>query len=461
MAPLVTFRVLFGLLHAYGALRFILSGWVEKLYGEPSFFFKFYGFAWVPEPSVAGAYLLYLTIAVSALAIALGWRYRIAILVFFLSFTWSELIDATNYLNHYYLVSLLGLLLIFIPAHGAYSLDVLRRPQLKRSAAPGWCRPLLMIQIGLVYFFAGLAKLNADWLLEAMPLAVWLPTKADFPVLGPLFAHPWTAFAFSWFGAFYDLTIVCWLLWRPSRPFAYLAVVVFHLLTWALFNIGLFPLIMITSTLIFFPAATHETWWKAMSNKWSTFWGRSLAAATLEKRSLPAKTSRWSYALIGLYLLVQLALPLRDRLYPGDSYWTEEGYRFGWRVMLVEKTGQATFWVHDPATKRKAEVDNREFLTEFQEKQMAVQPDFMLQYADHLATVYGKRYDIAQPKITAEVFVALNGRPSQRFVDPSIDLAAAEDGWTPKRWILPLRPQHSMLTPSTSSHTHTNPPPYE
>ncbi|NJL75836.1 MAG: HTTM domain-containing protein [Saprospiraceae bacterium] len=85
-----------------------------------------------------------------------------------------------------------------------------------------------------------------------MPLAIWLPTKADFPILGSLFAQPLTAHLFSWFGAIYDLTIPFFLLNTYTRPFAYIAVITFHVLTKMLFNIGLFPWIMIFSTLIFF-----------------------------------------------------------------------------------------------------------------------------------------------------------------------------------------------------------------
>ena len=37
----------------------------------------------------------------------------------------------------------------------------------------------------------------------------------------------------------------------------------------------------------------------------------------------------------------------------------------------------------------------------------------------------------------ADAFVAVNGRPSARLIDPSVDLSAVEDGLAPKVWILP------------------------
>jgi len=430
IAPLVTFRILFGGLMMAGALRFMASGWVERLYAEPKLFFKFYGFEWVETFGRGGMYVLYSLIALSAAMIMLGLFYRLAALVFFLAFTYSELIDLTNYLNHYYLACLLALLMIFLPAHRRFSLDVWRRPGLAVTHVPGWAIHILMLQVGIVYFFAGFAKLNPDWLFRAMPLAVWLPAKAHWPVLGPWFEQGWIAYAFSWAGAFYDLSISFWLLWRPSRPFAYMAVLAFHLLTKLFFNIGLFPFIMIFSTLIFFSPAFHE---------------RLLGLAgyrpgrELRLYRFPAPGRALLRPALAAYFAFQLLFPLRYLLYPGDVLWTEQGYRFSWRVMLVEKAGQATFFIHDPCSGHKAEVDNSRYLAAFQEKQMAIQADMILQYAHFLEREYRREYGLDSVKVTVDCFVALNGRASRPFIDPEVDLAQIRDGFRHKEWILPFR----------------------
>ena len=414
---------------AAGAFRFMASGWIERLYGEPDFFFKFYGFEWVEPLGPEGMYWVYGIIGLSALGIMLGFFYRWSALVFWLSFTYTELVDVTNYLNHYYLVVLLGLLLLFLPAHRRFSLDVWRKPSLRVETVPAWCIYAIMLQVGIVYFYAGLAKLNADWLLRAMPLAVWLPTKADWPVVGALFAQSWTAYAFSWAGALYDLSIPFLLLNRRTRPLAYAGVIVFHVLTKLLFNIGLFPFIMIFNTLIFFPAAVHERWLGKLG------YG---SGATGKMFVLGKRQKSLLYIGLLVYFGVQLLLPLRSLTYPGNVQWTEEGYRFAWRVMLVEKAGQATFTVRDPQTGRQSEVNNADYLTPYQEKQMSIQPDLILQYAHHLADVYEEQYGIAGPEVTVDCFVALNGRSSQRLIDPEVNLAEVEDSLWPKRWILPF-----------------------
>lgn len=459
-----------------GALRFMQQGWIEELYVKPQVFFKFYGFEWVEVLSPMGMYSLYGLIALSAGCIMLGWYYRWATVVFFLTFSYSELIDSTNYLNHYYLVCLLALLLIFLPANKAYSLDVSLKRVKRQVRVPAWTINCIILQVSLVYGFAGFAKLNSDWLFRAMPLAIWLPTKADWPLLGTFFSQNWTAYAFSWAGAFYDLTIPFFLLHRKTRPLAYGAVIVFHVLTKMLFNIGLFPFIMIFNTLIFFSEAWHERVWNAihllsakgaakvkaaymrLSGQLAMVSFSSALPGTEQGKIAPyflshpanSKSSKsstpWKQRIIliglGLFFLIQIVLPLRYLAYPGHILWTEEGYRFAWRVMLVEKVGQATFYIEDIKTGRKTEVNNRDYLTTFQEKQMSIQPDMILQFAHFLAEEYQAKFKLEQAKVTVDSHVALNGRRSQRFIKPDLDLANIKDGWAPKTWIIPYQHDH-------------------
>ena len=100
VAPLAVFRALFGFIMAVSIVRFAANGWIHELYVQPSYYFTFYGFEWVQPLGATGMYALFAVIGLSALALMLGWRYRIAAVLFFLSFTYVELIDKTNYLNH-------------------------------------------------------------------------------------------------------------------------------------------------------------------------------------------------------------------------------------------------------------------------------------------------------------------------------------------------------------------------
>jgi hypothetical protein len=115
--------------------------------------------------------------------------------------------------------------------------------------------------------------------------------------------------------------------------------------------------------------------------------------------------------------------------------WDEEGYRFGWRVMLMEKAGTALFKVTDRTTGRGGYVDNREFLNAHQEKQMAMQPDMVLQYAHMLHDHYAQQ-GVHDPIVNAEVWVTLNGAPSRLLVDTTVDLSREHLSLRRNDWVL-------------------------
>jgi hypothetical protein len=429
-APLAVFRVIFGGMMLASILRFIAKGWVTELYVLPKVYFPYYGFEWVQPLGETGMYAIFWLMALSALGLMLGLFYRVSSLLFFLSFTYVELIDKTNYLNHYYFVSIVALLLVLVPAHRHFSLDVLRKPASWVSHVPRWTILIFQLQLGLVYFFAGLAKLNPDWLLEAMPLRYWLPAHTHLPVIGPFLDKTWVAYLFCWFGAFYDLTIPFLLAWRKSRILAYVTVVVFHVMTAVLFQIGMFPYIMIVSTLIFFSETFH-------SKLLHTF--RSVANIKIPSAPKFAKIAYQPLFLnlLAVYFVLQILIPWRFALYPGQLFWTEQGYRFSWRVMLMEKAGTAFFYVRDNNTGKEIEIINREYLTVNQEKMMATQPDMILQFAHILQQDFKKR-GISDTNVRAEIYVTMNGRGSRLFIDPSVNLAAEKESFMPKNWILPL-----------------------
>ena len=253
IAPLATFRITFGLLMFGSLVRFWAKGWITANYVSPTFHFTYWGFGWVRPLGEVGMHLLFGVLIAAALFIALGLFYRVAIIVFFLGFTYVELLDVTTYLNHYYFISLVAFLLMWLPANRHYALDASFGLVQRRTEVPAWTIGILRLQMGLVYFFAGLAKLDADWLLRAEPLKTWLPAKSHLPLIGPLMYEEWVAYLFSWFGTVYDLFIVFFLMYPRTRPVAYLFVLGFHLATVLFFpGIGMFPYVMIVSSLIFF-----------------------------------------------------------------------------------------------------------------------------------------------------------------------------------------------------------------
>ena len=432
IAPLVVFRIIFGLMMFVGTLRFWLKGWIHDFFIQPDHFFHYYGFEWVKPMGEFGMYTIFGLLLISSLSIALGLFYRASSILFFLFFTYVELIDVTNYLNHYYFISLVSFLMCFLPANRSFSIDIWYRPEKTLKSIPNWTLGILKFQLGLVYFFSGIAKLNYDWLFDAMPMSIWLQAKTYWPILGGLFSEKWVAYSCSWAACIFDLTVAFFLLSKRYRTIAYFVLVIFHVITGLMFPIGMFPWIMILATLIFFSTDFHEkiiAFIRLIFNlKQATSSGHnSLALAGFKKKFLTG--------FLLTYVLFQILFPFRYLLYPGDLFWTEQGYRFSWRVMLIEKAGTAFFYVTDPETGNRGEVNNCDFLTPNQEKMMATQPDLILQYA-HIIKEEVESRDLKNPIINAEVYVTLNGSRSKLFIDPEVDLTTLQDNFKPKDWIL-------------------------
>jgi len=429
IAPLVIFRLVFGSLLLYSTVRTWQKGWITELYVETTYHFGF--FSWLKPLGEAGMYFVYFCLVLCAVGIILGLLYRFSALLFLLLFTYCELLDKTYYLNHYYLVTLLSFWLVLVPANRWYSLDVLLFPKIKSSTCANWHIAIFKVQLSIVYFFAGLAKVNPDWLFRAQPMATWLPGKYELPILGQWVHYKETAFFFSWAGCIYDLTIWLFLWIKKTRTLAYIAVLVFHVLTSILFpRIGMFPFIMITSTIIFFSPAWHE---KVLSFlPFSTAINEQESKATLR----PSWKPLISNALL-IYFLFQLYLPFRYLQYPGNLFWHEKGYRFSWRVMLMEKNGSTAFILRDSKTGLQQEVDQDQYLTAFQKQQLRSQPDMILQFARHVGDEFKNRHGYP-PEVYVKSRLSLNGRRSQPFTDDTIDVYTLQNPMN-SNWILPFK----------------------
>jgi vitamin K-dependent gamma-carboxylase len=420
-----TFRILFGALMVLSTARFFEHGWVDEYYLKPKRFFHYWGFGWVHPFSAPGMYALYTLIAAAALCILLGVVYRAAALLFSLAFSYAHFCDKSNYLNHYYLISLLGCLFATLPLDREFSLRVWRRPSERRGQVRAWVLYLLRFQIAVVYIFGGIGKLGSDWLIHGEPLHIWLAANEELPILGRILLEPWAGLAFSWCGALFDLSVVPLLSWRVTRAPAYVLLVIFHVLTALLFHIGMFPWIMIVSATIFWDPS-----WPRRLLAWFRR-GDSAVPAGVAGASLGTSAS----VTAALYATVQVLLPLRSTLYPGNTLWTEEGFRFSWKVMLIEKAGSLEFNVVDAAG-RTYLASPRDYLTPFQARMAGTQPDMILELAhfigqDFTARGHGKVHVFADSEIS------FNGRFRHRFIDRHVDLMQEADSLRHKSFILP------------------------
>lgn len=364
-ASLAVFRIVLGAVMLYEAYEFLKPSFyfwpqrgenlVYRLYtGEHvNWTFPYPGFEWVrplPEPFTS---LLVGLFGLAALLVTLGVVYRPAMATLCATFAYINLMEESWYLNHFYLGVLLAFLLIWMPADRRFALANLWRRDPSQETAGGlvpfWCVILLRAQLFIVYFYAGIAKLNADW-LAGEPVRMWLRDFRAGEYLEQFLAAGQMAAVRSvlrseafialvaYGGLVFDLAIGFLLIFRRTRLLALVLVAIFHGINFCLLNIGAFPVLAMGLTLIFL-----DPDWPLRLVRRGVDRAGALAASASGRVSWAVPT------LIGVWLLVQVIVPLRHFVIPGNVHWTDEGSRFSWHMMLRNKEpGYLEFRVHDP-----------------------------------------------------------------------------------------------------------------
>jgi len=436
ISSIVFFRIVFGIILFLQVGAYIFSGYVDQIWIEPDYHFKYYGFHWVGVLTGNYLYSVVAIVSISALFIAIGFLYRISALLFFIGFTYLFLLEQSTYLNHYYLIILISFLLNFIPAHRYFSIDSLIWPHLRCRWISSWCIWILMFQIGLVYIFGGLAKINWDW-LHGWPLRIWLDE-------GYIGTHPdkeFFVYLVSYAGLLFDLLIIPLLLFRKTRIFGFLLALIFHLTNKALFNIGIFPYISLAMTTLYF----SPDWPRKLFN--NNFITEQFADYKSLKFESLKKSQQLLLLFLALYIFIQIFIPLRHLLYRGNVSWTEEGHNFAWHMKLRDKNGSITFNIRDPKTGNVWELNPQIYLTKRQKSKLATRPYLAIQFAHYIEEQFnGMGYKNVE--VRAKAKVSLNGRKKQLIIDPNIDLTMYEDSIMPAQWILPLT---KPLEPSKTS----------
>ena len=474
---LVFFRISFGLLMTWEASRYLTSrfrglDWIQRLYLEPQILFKYYGFEWVHPWPGDWMYSHFWGLGILGLLIAAGCLYRLAMTLFFLGFTYIFLQDQAAYLNHFYLISQVSFVMIFLPLNRACSVDAWLWPKIQSVTAPAWTLWLLRFEVGIAYTFGGIAKINGDW-LGGEPMRSWLAERSEQTPTELMVAF------YSWGGMLFDLLIVPALLWPKTRIPAFLAALFFHFSNDQMFQIGVFPWFMVAGTLLFMPPE-----WVQLKPKDDE---AKKASGGHKPHGVSRKHSTKQIVVASLlifWVALQCLVPFRHLLYPGNVSWTEEGHRFAWhmklrakapdefRLIAVTKSGRELAWylgqrnptdeasglpyidaeTGEPileeylgfyaidAAGNRIELDDpaEGAITAKQIHGITTKPDMLLQFAHFLGqrlreTGYEPVAIYARP-----VTASLNNRPPQTLIDPDVNLLEVKRSLAHADWIVPL-----------------------
>ncbi len=420
---LVLFRAVFGLLITLEAFGAIATGWVRRTLVEPNFTFNFIGFEFLQPLPGSGMYFYFVLMGVFGLMVMLGFKYRFSMFAYAIMWTAVYLMQKTAYNNHYYLMMLLCWIMAFLPANGYFSLDAKYSPSQRSHSMPRWCLLVLILQVGLVYTFASVAKWYPDW-LDATAVAMFMKNKQNFWLIGGILQLEWVQYAIAYVGVLFDLLIVPLLLWKRTRMFAFVISVFFHLFNSAVFQIGIFPYMSIAFALFFFSSEILQK--------------RFLKKKTLYSKGeviLPKYRNIW-IGIFSVYFIFQLALPLRHWFFKDDVLWTEEGHRISWRMMLRSKQGKGNVWVVDKETHKRTKYEVNKLLVSKQRHSFKTKPDVIWQFAQRIKNSEAK--EGRDVEVYMDLKVRVNGGEYHQFIDPEVDIAAEEwHHFKHQDWILP------------------------
>jgi hypothetical protein len=347
--------------------------------------FGFPGLEWIrplPEPWMTTTILL---LAAASALLMIGLATRAAAVVVGAIYTYLWMIETTWWNNHFYLSSLFCLLLAATPCNRCFSVD---RWLVGRKTGGGqwdglipfWPVLLFRAQMFLVYFYAAVVKMNADWLsgepirtsmrerTVARPLAEYLSPSSMEVVYSILGSEP-VVYLIALGGLVFDLSIGFLLCIRRTKWLALTLVLMFHGANFWIFNIGAFPVLGVAATLIFF-----DPDWPIRFGRWlrrptvsppdpgwmlAGMLAVPIVGAALGWRVRPSEPLRPSpppqpvgparIALLSAYLAVQTLLPLRHLAIEGDVHWTGEGGKFAWQMMARAHSGHVRYRLQDPA----------------------------------------------------------------------------------------------------------------
>ncbi|XP_067288860.1 vitamin K-dependent gamma-carboxylase [Pseudorasbora parva] len=456
-ASLGIFRFLFGMLMALDITQERGLSHLDYKYldGAPVCRFPLFNFL-KPLP-MDWMFFVYFVMFLGAVGIMLGCFYRLACLMFISTYWYVFFLDKTTWNNHSYLYGLIGFQLTLMDANRYWSLDGLRNPRKRNAHVPLWNYTLLRTQIFIVYFIAGVKKLDADW-VEGYSMKYlahhWLfdPFKMILPVelVSLMVVHGG--------GLILDLTAGYLLFFDATRPVAIFFVSYFHCMNSQLFSIGMFPYTMLATS----PLFCYPDWPRRFFGRFPEFFWPVLPLISPapspstscvypnppsepreqdESNAAPRPTTpsfkhkiRAFFTI--LYITEQLFLPYSHFITQGYNNWTNGLYGYSWDMMVHSRSHQ-----HVKITYRDGVTGDVGYLNPgvfTQSRRWKDHGDMLKQYATCLSENL-PRFNISEPEIYFDIWVSINDRFQQRIFDPRIDIVKAD--WSPFRpnpWLMPL-----------------------
>lgn len=283
-----------------------------------------YGFDdFLPVPGGTIAVGMTTALVFSLVCASIGWCGRLALIISTALYTWLTLLDCLATMTKYTVIaSHILLLLSLSPCSTVWSVDsLLRRRSARRhslslpgvpanQAFPVWPRRLLQFLIGVVYIGAAFTKMHTPAFFSSDQMRHWMLTNVNQanPVGEYLSFYPEVLIVAAYVTIIWEVLFV-FLAWQGWGRVSMITLgVIFHLGTFFLLGLDIFPLVCYSTYLAFLGEKDiqrisaycrrllhrhrHSTWWKLLPAVPDTL--------------IPAVSPRFGTALFGATLAVVL-----------------------------------------------------------------------------------------------------------------------------------------------------------
>uniref|UniRef100_A0A8C1K5S6 Vitamin K-dependent gamma-carboxylase n=1 Tax=Cyprinus carpio TaxID=7962 RepID=A0A8C1K5S6_CYPCA len=423
-ASLGIFRFLFGMLMALDITQERGLSHLDYKYldGAPVCRFPLFNFL-KPLP-MDWMFFVYFVMFLGAVGIMLGCFYRLACLMFISTYWYVFFLDKTTWNNHSYLYGLIGFQLTLMDANRYWSVDGLRKPRKRNAHVPLWNYTMLRTQIFIVYFIAGVKKLDADW-VEGYSMKYLDHVCCYFCfAVSDLRPHSWLSTSLSLFlssGMFsYTMLATSPLFCYPDWPRRFF---------------GRFPEFLQPILPFVSPAPIPSS--SCVYPKPPSGSGEQQQEAhAAPKPTTPSFKHKFRAIFTILYIMEQFFLPYSHFITQGYNNWTNGLYGYSWDMMVHSRSHQ-----HVKITYRDGVTGEMGYLNPgvfTQSRRWKDHGDMLKQYATCLSENL-PHFNISDPEIYFDIWVSINDRFQQRIFDPRVDLVKAD--WSPFRpnsWLMPL-----------------------
>lgn len=460
------FRIVLGFLALYIFLDWRI--YVIDYLATSKYFLSYDGFHWVKPMSPELLNILFYVLIGCAIMLIIGLYYRVFSVLVFLGYTYLFLLDRGHYNNHYYLYSMLFFFLTIVDANKLYSIDRLIKKDTDNTVFY-WQVLLIKIQLIIVYFYGGIAKINLDWFM-GFPLRFWLyDNSVDYAEWFGLFLRTkFAAIFYSYSGLIFDLSMGFLLFYKRTRRIAILPVIFFHVSNHFFWNIGSFPWVMLLSTMIFFEPDTVDKLIKNIKTlnykkivtfienlsfkKIRDFFLKPLLSKKTKKETvklkLPRRTKmRLVQGFLVIWFVFQLLFPLRRFAYSNYASWSGQGHLFAWRMMLLDTVDAFRIRVEIPDDNVVFYVDVLEYVNQRQFAKIRREPMQLLAFVKFIQKELKEKGGVENPVIKLEVWKSVNERTPQLLNDTTLNYALVE--YQPLKsasWINDWKPTDELPT---------------